>query len=320
MTNLIFGGAQTLAAFLFVTQLTVAGDRDGVSEVLQNVGTNWSAAQFSVDLTGLANGEAVVDRPLQIEYEAAQPGYISYLRVSSHGDITLTRGAGGIASPTGNDSYMVKPPLGTEQMILLFSNKPLDSLFSSGAGAIDIGADRAHAESFVHQLDQLRTNGVFVAARKYHYTVSTPTGGTEYTTRGIIFQVEGARRGSNQGGASARIPSRVEFEFDSDRLTDRGKRDLDEFGEALATRLSGTEVVLEGHTDSVGTDEYNLVLSQRRAEAARRYLIESFGLNQSRIIAEGKGKLDPIASNDSESERVHNRRVDFVFSSSQRAP
>jgi outer membrane protein OmpA-like peptidoglycan-associated protein len=220
-----------------------------------------------------------------------------------------------VASPIGTESYVVKPPLGTEQMIVLFSNRPLDSLFSGGAGAIDFGADRAHAEYLVRKFDQLKSSGVLVATRKCHYIVGTPAGGTEYTTRGIIFQVEGARHTAKPGSASATIPSRVEFEFDSDQLTDRGKRDLDEFGEALATNLADRAVVLEGHTDDVGTDDYNLALSQRRAEAARRYLIDSFGLDQSKIIAQGKGKSNPIAGNDNETERSRNRRVDFIFSS-----
>jgi outer membrane protein OmpA-like peptidoglycan-associated protein len=319
MTQRILVRIPILAALLCVAQPGITGDRQGVSDVLQNVGTNWSDAQFSVDLNGLSNGEAVVDRPLQIEYEAAKSGYVSYLHVSSHGDVTLTRGATG-SSMTGNDSYVVKPPLGTEQMIVLFSNKPLDSLFSGGASAIEIGADRGHAESFVHQIEQLRTGGVLLATRKYHYTAASAAGGTEYTTRGIVFQVEGARQGAKTGPAPARIPSRVEFEFDSDRLTERGKRDLDEFGEALATKLNDTAVVLEGHTDSVGGDDYNLALSQRRAEAARRYLVESFGLNQSKIIAQGKGKSGPVAPNESEEERSRNRRVDFVFSSSPGKP
>jgi outer membrane protein OmpA-like peptidoglycan-associated protein len=309
----------TLTVSLIVAQFALGGDRQGVIEALQNVGGNWSDAQFSVDLMGLSNGEAVVDRALQIEYEAAKEGYVSYIRVSSHGDITLIRGPTR-AAMAGSDPYVVKPPLGTEQLMVFFSNKPLDPLFSGATPSIEVGADRAHADSLVRELQQLKNSGVLLAIRKYRYTVGPPPGGTEYTTRGIVFQVEGARRDTKAGSVYANIPSRIEFEFDSDRLTDRGKRDLDEFGEALATKLSHTAVVLEGHTDSVGTDEYNLALSQRRAEAARRYLIDSFGLNPSRVAAEGKGKSNPVASNDSEPERGRNRRVDFIFSSSQRAP
>lgn len=317
--KLIWSGAPAFT-LIFLAPLAQGGDRQGVADALQKINSNWPDAEFSVDLTGLSNGEAIVDRPLQIEYEAAKGGYVSYVRMSSHGDISLIRGANRVASPTGSEPYVVKPPLGTEQMIVLFSNEPLDPLFADGAGAVDIGVDRAHAEAFVHQLDQLRSKGVLVAARRYRYTVATPEGGTEYTTRGIVFQVESARHGAKAGAAPPRIPSRVEFEFDSDRLTERGKRDLDEFGEALVTRLNDTPVVLEGHTDSVGTDEYNLALSKRRAEAARQYLVESFGLDQSKIVAEGKGKASPVAPNDSESERGRNRRVDFVFSATQGSP
>jgi len=312
-------GAPILAASLVMTQFAFGGDRQGVTEVLENVGANWSDAQFSVDLTGLSSGEAVIDHLLQVEYEAAREGYVSYLRVSSHGDITLIRGNARVAM-TGSDSYVVKQPLGTEQLMVLFSNKPLDPLFSGATPSIEVGADRPHAEFLVRQLDQLKNSGLLLVVRKYHYTVAAPAGGTEYTSRGIVFQVEGARHNTKAWSAHAKIPSRIEFEFDSDRLTDRGKRDLDEFGEALVTKLNDTAVVLEGHTDAVGTDEYNLALSRRRAEAARQYLIDSFGLDQSRLAAEGKGKSNPVASNDSEAERRRNRRVDFIFSSSQNAP
>ncbi len=298
-----------------VAGITEAGDRQGVTQALQDAAPNWPDAQFSVDITGLTSDGAMVDQPINIEFEAAQRGYVSYLRVSSHGDMTLSRTAKGSASSVGSDPYMIAAPLGTEQLIVFFSDRPLDPLFSAGANVTDLGSDRQDAESFVRRLDELKASGLRIAKRRYQYMVGTPAGGTEYTTRGIVFQVEHGDPGPRSEGHSARIPSRVEFEFDSDRLTDRGKRDLDEFGEALATRLAGRGLVLEGHTDAVGTDEYNLELSRRRADAVRRYLVESFGLNGAQIIAQGKGKADPVASNDTETARSRNRRVDFVFSS-----
>jgi outer membrane protein OmpA-like peptidoglycan-associated protein len=292
-----------------------AGDRRAVFEAFQSINPNWTDAQFSVDLAGLSNGEAVIGQPLQIEFEAAVGGYAAYVYVSSHGDITLVRGSANGPSTMGSDSYSMKPPLGTEQLVVLFSNMPLESLFPNATTTVELGSDRDHALNFVHQLDQMKASGVRLATRKYRYTVAAPAGGTEYTTRSIIFQVEGARHGSKPGAAAAAtVPSRIEFEFDSDRLTDRGRRDLDEFGEALVTRLSGASLVLEGHTDSLGTDDYNVSLSQRRAEVARRYLVESFGLDPANISAKGRGKANPVASNDSEADRSRNRRVDFVFS------
>jgi len=137
-------------------------------------------------------------------------------------------------------------------------------------------------------------------------------GGTEYTTRGIVMQVQQAQHDRTAG--AARIPSRIEFEFDSDRLTAQGKLDLDTFGEALVTDLRDGKIALEGHTDAVGTDDYNQTLSERRARAARQYLVDSFGIPDSRMVAVGRGKGDPIASNDDAAGRSHNRRVDFIFS------
>jgi outer membrane protein OmpA-like peptidoglycan-associated protein len=70
---------------------------------------------------------------------------------------------------------------------------------------------------------------------------------------------------------------------------------------------------VEGHTDSVGTDEYNLKLSQRRADAVRDY-ITSNGINAGNVQALGLGKDGPVASNDTAAGRQQNRRVEMVVS------
>jgi outer membrane protein OmpA-like peptidoglycan-associated protein len=196
---------------------------------------------------------------------------------------------------------------------VLFSSAPLDELFRDNANSQDLGSDRASAEAFTRRLAQIEAGGIKVTSRRFGYQVTTAAGGTEYTTRSIIRRVEEAPRQRLQGGAVAKIPSRVEFEFNSDRLTEQGKRDLDIFGEALVSKLRDRTVVLEGHTDATGTDDYNLSLSERRSQAAREYLVKSFGIPDSKLTVVGKGKAEPVASNDSEAERAHNRRVDFVF-------
>jgi outer membrane protein OmpA-like peptidoglycan-associated protein len=70
---------------------------------------------------------------------------------------------------------------------------------------------------------------------------------------------------------------------------------------------------VEGHTDSVGTDDYNLKLSQRRADAVRDYLTSN-GINQANVQAVGLGKDGPVASNDNAAGRQQNRRVEMVVS------
>lgn len=73
-----------------------------------------------------------------------------------------------------------------------------------------------------------------------------------------------------------------------------------------------TVVHIVGHTDSVGTDSYNQGLSERRASAVASYLMQQ-GLPADRIRQEGRGEREPIASNDADSGRSKNRRVDIVI-------
>jgi len=75
----------------------------------------------------------------------------------------------------------------------------------------------------------------------------------------------------------------------------------------------GLKLQLEGHTDSVGTDEYNLMLSQRRADAVRDYLVGE-GVAAVSITSVGLGKADPVATNDTAEGRQQNRRVELVVS------
>lgn len=101
------------------------------------------------------------------------------------------------------------------------------------------------------------------------------------------------------------------FDFDSDLLRTEARANLTELAESLK-EYDGTEVLIVGHTDSVGDASYNLRLSQRRAEAASRYLDQQ-GIDARRLRAEGRGEDEPVASNDTEAGRQQNRRVEVVI-------
>jgi outer membrane protein OmpA-like peptidoglycan-associated protein len=75
----------------------------------------------------------------------------------------------------------------------------------------------------------------------------------------------------------------------------------------------GLKIQVEGHTDSVGSDEYNMKLSQQRADAVRDYLVTQ-GVPAPTVGAIGLGKADPVASNDTAAGRQQNRRVEMVVS------
>lgn len=106
----------------------------------------------------------------------------------------------------------------------------------------------------------------------------------------------------------------LNFAFGSSELMPETQAKLDEIGTALShPTLAGKEIVIGGHTDRVGSEVYNIELSQRRADAVKSYLVGKFGLTEQNLIAEGFGYselFDPAAPN-----APSNRRVQIVNTS-----
>lgn len=102
----------------------------------------------------------------------------------------------------------------------------------------------------------------------------------------------------------------VNFDFDKAVIRPQDYAKLDQDVEALKA-WGDVEVEVAGHTCSIGTEEYNLGLSQRRAEAVRNYLV-SKGVSADRLTARGYGESRPVASNATREGRAQNRRVELV--------
>ncbi len=100
----------------------------------------------------------------------------------------------------------------------------------------------------------------------------------------------------------------VYFGFDRSDLDDTGQATLDNVA-AFASTDKNYVVILEGHTDKVGSDSYNYALSSRRVNSVIRYLVGEKGADQNRIHILGLGEGYPAADNNSKEGRSHNRRV-----------
>jgi OOP family OmpA-OmpF porin len=109
------------------------------------------------------------------------------------------------------------------------------------------------------------------------------------------------------------IELKVEFEFDKAEIRSVYREHLQKVANFLKT-YPDTKAVIEGHTDSIGTDEYNLGLSRRRAASVRRYLVTEYNIPHERLEAEGFGESMPIADNNTDEGRQSNRRVVAVIS------
>jgi OmpA-OmpF porin, OOP family len=106
----------------------------------------------------------------------------------------------------------------------------------------------------------------------------------------------------------ASMKLKVNFAFDSDRVEERYFSDLSELADFLK-RFDDLSVDVEGHTDSVGAEDYNQNLSQRRAQAVVDLLVNEHGIDTNRLNAVGYGESKPVASNDTKDGRAENRRV-----------
>jgi outer membrane protein OmpA-like peptidoglycan-associated protein len=111
-----------------------------------------------------------------------------------------------------------------------------------------------------------------------------------------------------------RFESDVLFGVDSAAIDGRGRASVEEVAAVLA-EFPKTAVIVQGHTDSSGSEEHNQRLSERRADAVRSVLV-SRGVVSGRISAVGLGESDPVASNATAWGRQQNRRVDLVLRAS----
>lgn len=110
----------------------------------------------------------------------------------------------------------------------------------------------------------------------------------------------------------------VQFEYNSAKLTPAAIETLTTLGSALINeRLAGSSFLIGGHTDAKGGADYNLRLSDRRAEAVRQFLIRTFGIEASRLSAKGFGSR--YLKNPQQPRAAENRRVQVVNVSRQEA-
>ena len=111
-------------------------------------------------------------------------------------------------------------------------------------------------------------------------------------------------------GINMTFDASLAFEINSATISDSYKKDLASAA-AVFKSYEDTNILIEGHTDDTGSEEYNMTLSKRRAEAVRDYLI-SQGVDASRLTAKWYGETQPKYPND-EANRAKNRRVELAI-------
>ena len=106
-----------------------------------------------------------------------------------------------------------------------------------------------------------------------------------------------------------RVELDVKFDFDKAKVREESYSDIKNLADFMQ-QYPQTSTTVEGHTDSVGTDQYNQRLSERRAQAVRDVLVNQYGVSGQRVDSVGYGETRPVADNSTEEGRQINRRVE----------
>lgn len=116
-------------------------------------------------------------------------------------------------------------------------------------------------------------------------------------------------------GIKVTFESGLLYDFGSDVVRPEAQVNLSELARSLK-KYPGSDLLIVGHTDNVGSEAYNQGLSERRASAASNYLV-SQGVKPTRLSTRGMGELEPVATNDTEEGRRLNRRVEVAIYASE---
>jgi outer membrane protein OmpA-like peptidoglycan-associated protein len=189
------------------------------------------------------------------------------------------------------------------------------SLNKKETGAIIGGASGAAVGAVVGRANGSTAKGAIIGAAVGGTAGAVIGHQMDQQAKEIAQNIPGAKVERVGEGIQVTFESGLLFDFDSDVLRSEAKTNLRSLAGSL-DKYPGTDLLIAGHTDNVGSDAYNQDLSQRRARSAAAYLT-SEGVASSRVITRGLGETEPVATNDTDAGRQQNRRVEVAIWASE---
>lgn len=132
----------------------------------------------------------------------------------------------------------------------------------------------------------------------------------------IKNDIPGAKVERVEEGIKVEFNEKILFDFSKSEIGDAAKVNLNKLV-AVLNKYPNTNIEVQGHTDSRGTDEYNMGLSERRASTVENYLITN-GIASGRITTKGFGESAPAYTNDTQEGMAQNRRVEFLITANDK--
>jgi outer membrane protein OmpA-like peptidoglycan-associated protein len=318
---------QTIAAILIAaasllagTTSSAAGPADPIVEILGRIDKS-DAIGLEAWLDGSAPDQVRVGDEVSFRFRSEKDAYLTTLYVDAAGAITVIFSGGEphrlpagqvrhFPPEGGGQRMLAQPPLGAEFVFAIATLEPLPQ---------DIFTNAERKLVLVHERPE---DGRHLAQRLADYVSILPEGSVDvawfsqevvpentprrYSTTTIVQHFTTRTRSLTR----PKLDLDIQFEFGSDRLTETARQDLDELGRALQhPAMKSRRFELAGHTDDVGSETYNMTLSQKRAQAARSYLLEKYAIAPETLRPAGYGEAQPLAPGTTDEARRRNRRV-----------
>ena len=290
--------------------------------ILDGIPNNWPDVKLRA-WTGVPQTEIFkLGDEMKFYFHTERNCYISLFYIDSRGIMTvispdLGNGSNFVEAgkeatfPPDNANYQitVEPPLGQDNVYVVATNNRVD-LPEDGTYADSTGIAKEISLALRENKNVPKT-----AMVKLQITVQGRSKEIEYRSQDIVsyFRKTRALRPTlTTEQPRMFLEVHVRFDFDSAKLTSEAKKSLDEFGKSLQNpSLAGERFIIAGHTDDVGSYDYNMTLSRRRAESVKQYLVSQHGINPSILQTKAYGETSPFDPRKTEAARNVNRRVEF---------
>lgn len=325
-------GTAEFPRFLF-TDIPITGDTAETLTLPSSIGVD-SEVIHPNGVTVQLQTISFVDTGIEARIEATNPGAVS----------VALNGATGVVTDDVGTRYLLRPVEGNPQLVigatsaitatLFFSGRPRPEATSvtltlnPGQSTTD-GATRTPGFDFgPYPIERPEPTGEVPEASIFAVGLRTALADTELVSS-EVENVASILRQFNatpvEGGFRLTLPDDILFDFNSATLRADATTALALISDVL-DYFEGDEVLILGHTDSVGSASYNRELSQRRAESVVEHLVERHGIAPDRLTADGRGAEEPVAPNanpdgsDNPEGRQLNRRVEIIVLTNRPLP
>jgi len=313
----------TIFCLIFPFSTALSYNRIDALQALQSVENSWADLNMDVwinSMRGDASPGVFISDNVRFSVQSSAPAYFLIVLVDAKGETTVINSsifgpaATKVDYPSNGDILQQAAPVGEQNVIVFASDAPFSMPSMGLSEEFDtVDSSISALKKLASDLSQIGRSHRLAVAARYKYFVDSSDNKTG--TRGLRKEVGKQKEEVEEKQAdSSALSLDVKFQYNSSELGEEGMTQLDVLGSELVSLLEAESlprISTEGHPDDIGPAAYNMSLSDRRAKAARDYLLNTFDLPQSSIEAFGKGESHPVGDNISRAARAINRRVEL---------